>query len=71
VPALHVSYYTEAPSGRHVWGDVTLSDGSGAPRTPNDVERLRATLEDRVKRAFPDFDYPGFSVVIIAWNEMR
>jgi len=67
--SLHVSYYTENPRGRHVWGDVTLDD-SAAPRNSADVEDIRAVLVEHVQRAFSDFNYPWCSVVIIAWNEI-
>lgn len=70
MPALHVSYYSEAPSGRHVWGDGTLTDVSGPPRCAEDIEVIRAELVRHVQRAFPEFRYPGFSVVIVAWNVM-
>ena len=67
--SLHVSYYTENPRGRHVWGDVTL-DGVFAPTCGADVEVIRYEIVQHVQRAFPDFKYPGCSVVIVAWNEM-
>jgi hypothetical protein len=67
--SLHVSYYTENPRGRHVWGDVTLDD-SAPPRNSADVEDIRAEVVEHVQRAFPDFRYPGCSVVIVAWNVM-